>query len=591
MSILLLALLAGFAQIVYAQNSTWTLLPLPFDNGALDDLHFTDKDTGWAVGFDADTDDAVILHTTNQGDDWTLQPAGFDGFLDGVFFVDDQTGYAVGKNFDGNEVIILKTSNGGTQWQPQAVPEIGGTLFDVHLTGAVTGWAVGIDADALETLILHTTDGATWTQSAHPEHTGQLNAVYFADAATGWAVGKDDTSGAAVILATTDGGQTWVEQAHPVAAGNLRGVFFLDTQMGWAVGTTGSEAILLATTDGGATWAALSPPQMMEAIVVSFISPLHGYMATNLIDGNDESTTLYKTTDGGTTWEQILNTLTGYTHSMAIVEGSLWAFIFGSSPTGSFGSKADITPASQLTSIEIAPTNVNMQVNDSQVFTATGKDPQGNTATITNPEWQVDGGGTLTPSGFTATFTATTPGNYTITCREAGTTIQGSAAIHISGAPQLTSIEIAPTNVNMQVNDSQVFTATGKDPQGNTATITNPEWQVDGGGTLTPSGFTATFTATTPGNYMLTCREAGTTIQGSAAIHITTATGVDEQDEDLPTVFALAPNYPNPAHGVTAIAYALPEATPVRLVIYNVLGQRVQTLVEREQPPGIYRVL
>ena len=52
----------------------------------------------------------------------------------------------------------------------------------------------------------------------------------------------------------------------------------------------------------------------------------------------------------------------------------------------------------------------------------------------------------------------------------------------------------------------------------------------------------------------------------------------------------LAPNVPNPFNSATQIAYHLSSPGPVRLVIYNVLGQPVRTLVDQFQTAGSYQV-
>jgi hypothetical protein len=53
-------------------------------------------------------------------------------------------------------------------------------------------------------------------------------------------------------------------------------------------------------------------------------------------------------------------------------------------------------------------------------------------------------------------------------------------------------------------------------------------------------------------------------------------------------VARLEDNYPNPFNPTTTIPYVLPEASDVRLDIYNVSGQLVQTLVNSQQPEGRY---
>ena len=76
----------------------------------------------------------------------------------------------------------------------------------------------------------------------------------------------------------------------------------------------------------------------------------------------------------------------------------------------------------------------------------------------------------------------------------------------------------------------------------------------------------------------------------------TTATATPTEDAaakqvaSVATSFELAAAYPNPFNPSTTIGYALPQAADVRLDIYNVMGQRVRTLVAAHQPAGYYAV-
>lgn len=57
-------------------------------------------------------------------------------------------------------------------------------------------------------------------------------------------------------------------------------------------------------------------------------------------------------------------------------------------------------------------------------------------------------------------------------------------------------------------------------------------------------------------------------------------------NEPVPGNYTLSQNYPNPFNGQTVIEFSTPKAVSAKLVIYNVLGQKVKTLYDGTSQPG-----
>jgi len=70
----------------------------------------------------------------------------------------------------------------------------------------------------------------------------------------------------------------------------------------------------------------------------------------------------------------------------------------------------------------------------------------------------------------------------------------------------------------------------------------------------------------------------------------------DIENEKIPNKFALYQNYPNPFNPTTTIRYIIPgnaatqSNTSVQLIIYDILGREVETLVNTNQGPGEYEI-
>jgi hypothetical protein len=67
-------------------------------------------------------------------------------------------------------------------------------------------------------------------------------------------------------------------------------------------------------------------------------------------------------------------------------------------------------------------------------------------------------------------------------------------------------------------------------------------------------------------------------------------TGVEQDQMQIPTVYSLDPNYPNPFNPTTVISYKLPVACNVKLAVYDLLGREVAVLVNELTMPGNHEV-
>jgi hypothetical protein len=179
----------------------------------------------------------------------------------------------------------------------------------------------------------------------------------------------------------------------------------------------------------------------------------------------------------------------------------------GGSGSGTVGALATIT---------VTPNPDTLFFNQTQQFTAVGRDANGNVVPIT-PTWDVGDAGTISNTGL---FTAGTMSGYWlngIAARSGGISGYASIKVKKSAPGILATITVTPNPDTLFFNQTQQFTAVGRDADGNVVAIT-PSWDVGDAGTITNTGL---FTAGTMSGYWLNgiaARSGG--ISGYASVKV-----------------------------------------------------------------------
>jgi hypothetical protein len=66
--------------------------------------------------------------------------------------------------------------------------------------------------------------------------------------------------------------------------------------------------------------------------------------------------------------------------------------------------------------------------------------------------------------------------------------------------------------------------------------------------------------------------------------------GIKKISENIPDNFSLSQNYPNPFNPSTTIVFDIPKSSYTKLIVYDLLGREVVTLVDELLKAGSYKV-
>ncbi|MFA7360159.1 MAG: T9SS type A sorting domain-containing protein [Candidatus Kapaibacterium sp.] len=67
--------------------------------------------------------------------------------------------------------------------------------------------------------------------------------------------------------------------------------------------------------------------------------------------------------------------------------------------------------------------------------------------------------------------------------------------------------------------------------------------------------------------------------------------GIQNISTEIPSAFSLGQNYPNPFNPTTNVKFSIVKSGQVKLIVYDVMGREVQTLVNESLKPGTYEAM
>jgi len=384
--------------------------------------------------------------------------------------------------------------------------------------------------------------------------TQHLYSVYFTDANHGWAAGRQGT-----VLKTLDGGNSWVTIQLPNNY-NLKSICFADSLTGWVTGYKNlGTGIILKTNDSGISWS--------TSYVCSEWSILHSLYFLNADTGwaageialpvNESSALILRTTDGGLTWNECQPwSLYGPVKSIYFLNSRLgWA-------AGVF----------MYTGITIEYPLLYRTINS-------------------GINWQSVSQYDSIYAGYHSIFFADSLTGWVCGWKwdDHYLNMYGIVRKSIDGGATwdaLTNAEFLNDNfTDLFFINQNVGWVLGS--------YSNNIYKTEDGGlnwVAQPSNTTEYLDAV----FFLN-PDTGWVVGSHGVILKTGSGGVlsepgNSESPAIPQLFVLHQNYPNPFNSGTIINYQLPAAGEVAITIYNLLGQKVRTLVSGRKPAGAHRV-
>ena len=520
-------------------------------------LHFLDANTGFLCG--GNTGSGIILKTTDGGNSFTQEVPIGSRWLYSIYIHKESIGFCAGAA--GGKLYRL---GGDAAWLEQPT-NTSSTLNDVSFYDNYVGVSVG-DAG----VILTTSSGGDSWHFANSPINSRLNSVDRFDTVV-VAVGD-----AGQVLRSFGNGSSWQQSNTPITD-ELLTVDMISPTAGFAGGRNGK---LLKTHDGGLTWLAITSPTTMTIRGMSFISESVGFITGgDFIGGPAGTGFVYRTTNGGESWQvslsgiPLMNAISAMETQKLYVVG-IKGYAFYSYTGGLSWDFMNLNTSQWLYAIDFLTDDI-------------GYVSGGNVAT--GMVWMTADAGfnwsTIPLSSAQWLYGIDVLQSKVYTCGYNGKMLRGIRGI--------IPVELTSFSANLiSQNEVELTWMTQTETNNHGFDIERDRGQgwekigfVSGAGTSTiPQTYSFKDREIQFGNvilikYRLIQRDYDGEVEYSDVVEV-----------NLPGTesFTLLQNYPNPFNPETNISFTLPQASQVTMILYDILGTKVQDITDEFYGPGFH---
>ena len=160
------------------------------------------------------------------------------------------------------------------------------------------------------------------------------------------------------------------------------------------------------------------------------------------------------------------------------------------------------------------------------------------------------------------------------------TPMDGQLEVTFEALDGIDAVTENPNSIN-----AEVYAVEGADGTSFSDDNNDGTWTPPAGTSPFPTKVTVTFKPTDPNR-----RDARWMVTVSSPCGEVNFDPPVEYELTAPEAFDLSGNYPNPFAGQTVIEVALPEAASVTLAVYDVMGRRVATVMDRKMSAGAHQI-